>query len=110
MSDLVGEAAILEGLQGDLYDSLFRALDQAVEHPTPRVVKALFQSARDRGGPAGYGAIAALFTIHGKTKSPDDWDYRRLFLRISDMDPKIRHAAFKEACRILGVRESSWKD
>ena len=104
------EGAILDGLQGDLYDSLFRALDLAVEHPTPRVVAALLRCARDRGGPGGYGAVAALFTIHRKIGSPDDWTYRPLFLRIADMDSRVRRAAFTEACRILGVEEPRWKD
>ena len=97
------EEAILEGLRGEPFGRLFQALDLAVEHPTPRVVAALFRCAHDRGGPGGYGAMAALFTIHKKIDSPDDWIYRPLFLRIADMDPKIRRHAFKEACGILGV-------
>ncbi|RPH39133.1 MAG: hypothetical protein EHM91_12805 [Planctomycetota bacterium] len=98
------EGAILEGLRGEPFESLFQALDMAVDHPTNRVVTALFRCAHDRGGPGGYGAIAALFTIHRKIDSPDDWTYRPLFLRIADMDPKVRRPAFKEACGILGVR------
>ena len=106
----VREEAVLEGLRGEPFESLFQALDMAVNHPTRRVVTALFRCARDRGGPGGYGAAAALFAIHGKIASPDDWTYRPLFLRIADMDPKVRRAAFKEACGILGVEEPSWTD
>ena len=97
------EGAILEGLRGEPFDSLFQALDMAVDHPTSRVIDALFRCAHDRGGPGGYGAIAALFTIHKKIGSPDDRTYRPLFLRIADMDPKVRGPALKEACEILGV-------
>ena len=97
------EAAILEGLRGEPFESLFQALDMAVGHPTSRVIDALFRCARDRGGPGGYGAIAALFAIHGRIDAPDDWTYRPLFLRIADMDPKVRLPAFQEACEILGV-------
>ena len=94
------EETILEGLRGEPFGGLFQALDLAVDHPTRRVVAALFRCARDRGGPGGYGAATALFAIHGKVDST----YRPLFLRIADMDPKVRRPAFKEACGILGVR------
>ncbi len=104
------EETILEGLRGEPFDGLFHALDGAVSHPTGRVIAALFRCARERGGPGGYGAAAALFTIHGKISAPDDWTYRPLFLRLADMDPKVRYPAFKEACEILGVEETSWKD
>lgn len=99
----MNEEAILEGLRGEPFDGLFHALDGAVRHPTPRVVAELFRCARDRGGPGGYGAAAALFTIHGKIGTPDDWTYRALFLRIADVDPKVRRPAFDEACTILGL-------
>jgi len=99
----IRESAILEGLRGEPFESLFQALEMAVDHPTGRVIAALFRCARDRGGPGGYGAAAALFTIHRKIGSPDDGTYRPLFLRIADMDPKVRHAAFREVCRILGA-------
>lgn len=97
------EEAILAGLRGELFEGLSRALDQAVEHPTPRVVTALFRCARDRGGSEGYGAIAALFAIRGRIDSPEDDAYRPLFLRIADTDPRVRRAAFEEACGILGA-------
>lgn len=98
------EDAILQGLESeDLYKGLSKALDLAFEHPTPRVREALFRHVRDRRGSACHGSAAVLYALHGKMESPDDWDYRPLFLRLAGDDDTERRAAFREFCATLGL-------
>jgi hypothetical protein len=97
------EAAILDGLTKDVGEELFRALDLACEHPSPRVMDALFRIARDERGARGYGAAATLLALHGRIDSPEDaGEHRPLLLRVADADPVVRRAAFAEFCGMIG--------
>jgi hypothetical protein len=99
----VREAAILAGLGTDLEsEGLSKAIDQAAEHPTPRVIDALLRCARDLTGPSAYSAAAALYYVKGKIESNLGLENRAFFLRFVDDDEDHR-AAFQEMCDELGL-------
>ncbi len=101
------EAAILEGLEtDDLSDGLSKALDQASDYPTPKVIAALFRCARDRPGVAGYQAVAVLFFLHGKIDSVHDMSERPFFLRFAEPASADRRESFSQLCQRLGRSEA----
>jgi HEAT repeat protein len=95
------ESAILDGLADD--GTLSKALDEAAENPTPKIIAALLKMARDRDGVAGYHAASTLYYVHGKMDSPYDMTHRPFFLRFSEPPSPDRRLAFEELCRQLKI-------
>ena len=93
------EAAIVAGLErATMVDGLNKALDLAVEHPTPAVVDALFRAALRDDREAAVHAAARLAFLHGHAKEPFDWARRAFYLRFGVEDAAERRRAFLELC------------
>jgi hypothetical protein len=95
------EASILAGL--DPPNVLSKAIDQAADHPSPRIEAALLRIVREYAGTEAYSAAATLCFLHGTLDSPDSWDRRAFFLKFVEPDSEERQEAYAQLCREVGV-------
>ncbi len=80
----------------EFYGGLTQALSEAAAFHPPEVEQALWQGVREREGGIATHFAALLCYLHGKAKSPFDWDLRPFFLRFNTADPAARRAAEAE--------------
>lgn len=85
------ESAILFAL--DSQEGRLKAIEDAADHPTPKIVAKLFECACGCTGTEAYQAALALYFILGKIDSMDSWDHRQFFLRFVDPGPDKDEAA-----------------
>jgi hypothetical protein len=98
-SDL--EFQILEDLTSP--DRMGRAIDSAVDCPTPAIKERLIEVARTADAPYGYSAAAMLFEIAGIIDSHWDLSYRDFFLRFSSPPGSARDIAAQELRAKIGL-------
>lgn len=94
------ETAILQGLSSD--EGMLDAIDDAADHPSPRIIAKLFECARDATSTEAYQAALALYFIHGKVDSMHSWDHRSFLLRFVDPGPD-KDQAVEELRETLGL-------
>jgi hypothetical protein len=105
------EAAIVAGLDaGDLMQGLTRALTLAEEHPTPRVLDALFRCALRGSSVARVHAAALVAYLHGNAREAFDCDRRPFWLEFGVEDPATFEAAFRRLCEECGVDPAPYLD
>lgn len=94
------EASILAGLNPAAVVS--KAIDQASDHPSPRIEAALLRIVRECTGTEAYSAAATLCFLHGTLDSPDSWDRRAFFLKFVEPDSPERQEAYARLCKEVG--------
>lgn len=104
ITDQMRDAALIRGIEeADIFEGLSLCLSMVQRHPSPALRTALLRNAlRRHGSPAGHLAAMAAH-LHGKAKSPFDWELRPLFLRFNEPDDARRFLAFKDLCALIGV-------
>jgi hypothetical protein len=94
------EASILRGLSDA--ESMLDVIDDAADHPSPKVIAKLFECARTSTGTEAYQAALALYYIHGNVDSMHSWDHRPFLLRFVDPGPD-KAAALEELRENIGL-------
>lgn len=94
------EDAILQGLSSS--GGRLEAIDEAAEHPSPKIIDKLLECAERCTSTEAYQAALALFYIHGKVDSMHSWDHRPFLLRFVDAGPD-KVAAVQELRGRIGL-------
>lgn len=98
------ERLLIHALEtADFYAGLSQAINEACEFHPPAVIDALLRCTLDRDGGIASHFAALLYYLHGKAKSPFDWDHRPFFLRFNTGDRAERMSVFLELCETLGI-------
>jgi hypothetical protein len=102
-------AHLLEALQtADIYHGLSQTLDEVAEYHPPKIVDALLRGVLERKSDVAVHYAAMLFFIHGKAKSPFDWDHRPFFLKFHTTTQAEREERFRELCAKIGVKPEKY--
>lgn len=97
------EEYIIQALRhGDLYEGASRAIDLAVEHPTPAIRKALLELTLTGEREVRVHAAALVLYLAGQAEEPFDWNHRPFFLRFGEDDVAERKSAYDELRRRIG--------
>jgi len=98
------ESVIIEALcKTSLFGGLTQALDQAEQHPSPRIQKTLLDLALNGNEEQRIHCAALALYLGGKADEAFDWNHRPFFLRFGDDDRNVQIEAYKELCSRLGV-------
>lgn len=98
-------AALVQSLhEAELFGGLSQALDLVEEFHPPEVIAELFRGVLERKGEVAVHFAAMLLFVHDKTSEPFDMKLRPFFLRFNTDDANERQEAFRELCRMIGVR------
>ena len=101
-------AALVQALEtADFYAGLSEALDQIVTFHPPEIMAALFRGVLERKGDVAIHFAAMLMFLHGKAKSPFDWNHRPFYLRFDTRTRSDRERLFRELCEKIGVDPDS---
>jgi hypothetical protein len=96
--------SIIRSLQtAEFYGGLSQALDEVAEFHPPEIVAELFRGVLQRKGDVATHFAAMVMFVHGKAKTPFDWDQRPFFLKFQTKAPAEREALFRELCGKVGV-------
>jgi hypothetical protein len=103
------KASLIQSLKtADFYAGLSQALDQVAEYHPPEVVRELFRGVLERKGDVAIHFAAMLMFIHGKAKTPFDWNLRPFFLQFDTVTAAEREARFRELCDKIGVNAGDY--